>query len=244
MREFTEKHKKFIVGGGMILFLLLSVIVFVYAGKPLIRFISQPELFRAWVDEKGFFGRILFIGMVVLQVFIAIIPGEPFEIAAGYAFGAVEGTLLCMFATTLGGMLVFGFVRKFGVKAVEVFFPREKIRSLKFLQNSSRLNILVWIIFLIPGTPKDLLTYFVGLTEIKPFTWLMISIFARIPSIITSTIGGNALGMQDYVFAIVVFGVTLILSICGILIYQRICRHHEAKNLQKNPSSETDSTKL
>jgi len=235
-QKFTQKQKKIIVGTGLLLFIALSVIIFVYAGKPMIEFISEPEAFRAWVDEKGFLADILFMGMVILQVLIAFIPGEPFEIAAGYAFGMVEGTVLCIVAITLGSMLIFWLVRKFGIKAVEMFFPMEKIRSLKFLQNSSRMNLLIFIIFFIPGTPKDILTYFVGLTDMKPATWLLISSIARIPSIITSTIGGNALGMQNYVFAIVVFTVTLLISGIGLLIYRNIQKHHDTKTAesQKN----------
>ena len=66
-------------------------------------------------------------GMVVLQVVVAVIPGEPLEIAAGYAFGALEGTLLCMVGTWIGGLMVFLLVRRFGVRAVEIFFPLEKL---------------------------------------------------------------------------------------------------------------------
>lgn len=92
------------------------------------KFVSEPERFRAWVNSGGIWGRIAFIGMIVLQTVIPIIPGEPMEIGAGYAFGTVEGTLLCMLGAVIGGAIVFAFVRKFGIKAVEVFFPKEKDR--------------------------------------------------------------------------------------------------------------------
>ena len=125
--------------------------------------------------------------------------------------------------------LVFLFVRRFGIKAVEVFFSREKIRSLRFLQNQKKLNLWVFIIFAIPGTPKDLLCYFVGLTEMRFANWMLIISVARIPSVITSTIGGNALGMKNYLFAIIVFAATMLLSAAGILIYRIICKRHEGK---------------
>jgi len=235
--RFTEKQKKYIGGIGLLVFIAMMVLIFVFAGKPLVSFISQPEQFRAWVEERGFAARFLFMGMVLLQVLVAFIPGEPFEIAAGYAFGMVEGTILSLAAITIGSMLIFYLVRKLGVKLVEVFFSMEKIRSLKFLQNSRRLNLLVFIIFFIPGTPKDLLTYFIGLTDMKPLTWLLISTVARIPSVITSTIGGNALGMQDYTFAILVFAGTLLLSGIGLLIYRQIEKRHSPEipeNTDKN----------
>ena len=229
-RELTEKQKKWIAAGGIILFLLLSALIFIYAGRPMIEFISQPEKFRAWVDDRGFIGRLAFLGMVILQVFVAVIPGEPVEIAAGYAFGAVEGTLLCIIGMTIGSMLVFWFVRTFGIRAVEVFFPREKLNSLKFLQNKKRLTLWIAIIFFIPGTPKDLLCYFVGLTNIRPLHWLLISVFARIPSIVTSTVGGDALGLGNYKTAIIAFSIALAICGAGLLIYRRISR----KNSQKS----------
>ena len=71
-----------------------------------------------------------------LQVLVAVIPGEPLEISGGYAFGAVQGTVLCMLGAFLGGVVVFAFVRRFGRELVEVFFPKEKIESLRFLQSS------------------------------------------------------------------------------------------------------------
>ena len=83
--------------------------------------------------------------------------------------------------------------------------------------------------FFLPGTPKDLLTYFVGLTDIKFSKFFFIASVARLPSVITSTVGGNALGGKEYVFAVIVFGATLLLSIAGLLIYNRICAVREGK---------------
>ena len=225
--QLTEAHKKKIY-----LFAIVVALIFIGAGgylvgKPMVEFVREPERFRAWVDSSGFVSRVIFVGMVVFQLIIALIPGEPLEMGAGYAFGAVEGTILCIIGCVIGSALVFLFVRRFGVKLVEVFFPREKIRSLRFLQDSRRLNLLTFIVFFIPGTPKDLLSYFIGLTDMKLGTWLCITAVARIPSIVTSTVTGDALGLKDYQFALIAFGVTLALSLVGILVYRRLsARRH------------------
>lgn len=208
-------------------FILFSVAVGWFIGRPMIKLVGEPEQFRAWVDGHGIWGRIIFIGMMMLQVICALIPGEPFEIGAGYAFGAVEGTLLCLAGITLGSLVVFLFVRRFGVRFVEVFFTREKIDSVRFLQNTKRLELLVFIVNAIPGTPKDLLSYFVALTKIRLSSWMLIVVVSRIPSVVTSTVGGSALGMENYVFAIVTFAVTLVVSGIGVLIYNRIRRNRE-----------------
>ena len=225
--QLTEAHKKKIYLFAIIVALIFIGAVGYLVGKPMVEFVREPERFRAWVDSSGFVSRVIFVGMVVFQLIIALIPGEPLEMGAGYAFGAVEGTILCIIGCVIGSALVFLFVRRFGVKLVEVFFPREKIRSLRFLQDSRRLNLLTFIVFFIPGTPKDLLSYFIGLTDMKLGTWLLITAVARIPSIVTSTVTGDALGLKDYQFALIAFGVTLALSLLGILVYRRLsARRH------------------
>lgn len=225
--QLTEAHKKKIYLFAIIVALIFIAAVGYLVGKPMVEFVREPERFRAWVDSSGFVSRVIFVGMVVFQLVIALIPGEPLEMGAGYAFGAVEGTILCIIGCVIGSALVFLFVRRFGVKLVEVFFPREKIRSLRFLQDSRRLNLLTFIVFFIPGTPKDLLSYFIGLTDMKLGTWLCITAVARIPSIVTSTVTGDALGLKDYQFALIAFGVTLALSLLGILVYRRLsARRH------------------
>jgi uncharacterized membrane protein YdjX (TVP38/TMEM64 family) len=226
-RSFTEKQKRWIAGTGIFLFLLLSVLICIFAGKPLIQFVQEPERFRAWVDEQGILAPIAFLGMLVLQIVVAVIPGEPLEIAAGYAFGAVEGTLLCLSGAFLGRVAVFLLVRKLGARAVDVFFPLDKLNELKFLQNKRRLTLWVFFLFFLPGTPKDVLCYVVGLTDLPLRSWLIISAIAPLPSIVTSTIGGDALGMGDYDFALLVFVITVVISGLGLLAYHLICRTKE-----------------
>lgn len=229
-RHLTTKQKKIISVILLVLFLGFSALVAWFIGKPMISLVSEPEKFRDWVESRGILGRLIFIGMMVFQVIIALVPGEPLEIGAGYAFGAVEGTLLCVAGVTIGSLLVFGLVRRFGIRLVEVFFDTGKIKQLKFLQNEKRLDLITFIVFFLPGTPKDLLTYFVGLTDIKLSKFIFIVSVARMPSIITSTVGGSALGIKRYELAAIVFGGTVIISLLGLFIYNRICVHRAKKN--------------
>lgn len=216
----SQKRKIAVIAFG--LFIIFCALVGWFIGRPMIEFVSEPHKFRAWVDKSGFWGKIAFILMVAFQVVIALVPGEPLEIGAGYAFGAIEGTILCVAGITLGSMAVFFLVRKFGVKLVEVFFTPEKINSLKFLKVSKKRDAIVFLIFFLPGTPKDLITYFAGITDIKPCHFFILASVARLPSVVTSTIGGGALGTEEYLSAIIVFAVTFIISVTGWLIYSII----------------------
>ena len=211
---FTDKQKKIIAWAAIAIFLLLSAAVGWFIGRPLVRFASRPEEFRLWVDGHGLLGMAAYVGMVFLQVVVAVIPGEPLEISGGYAFGALRGSVLCLLGGVLGSVAVFALVRRFGRELVEIFFPREKLEKL---------------IFTVPGTPKDLLCYFAGLTDLSWGKWLLLCTVGRLPSVLTSTIGGSALVVKDYQFAILVFAVTLAVSGVGLLIYRAVCRRHDRK---------------
>ena len=219
-----ERRKRRLAIGSVVIFILLFAVVAWFIGRPMIRFVDQPDRFRAWVNDHGIWGSLAFIGMMVTQIVVAIIPGEPLEIGAGYAFGFWEGTLLCLISIAVGSALVFLLVRKFGTMVVEVFFSREKIQSLRFLHQSRKRDILIFLILFIPGTPKDLLSYFAGLTDIPFKRWILIATVARIPSVVTSTVGGNAIGEENYLFALLVFAATLVISALGLLIYNRLSR--------------------
>ena len=87
----------------------------------------------------------------------------------------------------------------------------------------------MFILFFIPGTPKDIMTYFVPLTHMKLGHFLLLSGVARLPSVITSTVGGNALGSGNHWFAVAVFAITAVLSAAGIWMYRRIVKRKEEK---------------
>ena len=91
----TERHRKFLAGLAIAVFILLSAVVAWFVGRPLIHHLHDPEAFRLWIDSHGWAGRLIFVGISVLQIVVAIIPGEPIELFAGYAFGFWLGTLLC-----------------------------------------------------------------------------------------------------------------------------------------------------
>lgn len=239
------KKKRWIAGLVLAVLLLASVLIFWEIGKPLVQFVRDTERLRAWVDSNWLWSRLAYIGIVILQIVVAIIPGEPFEIAAGYAFGAVEGTIICMLGSAIGGTLVFLLVRKFGVKLVEVFIPVEKINSLKFLKDDKKRDILMFLLFFIPGTPKDALSYFAGLTKMDVKTWILITTIAKFPSVVTSTVGGNAIGKENYVFAIIVFAVTLVISGAGLWFYnyytsKRASRHTEVASTEEIEADDTE----
>lgn len=230
----TQKHTKMVAAIAAVIFVLFCGLVGYFIGVPMIRLVKEPAQFQAWVDSYGIWGRVLFVGMVVLQVVVAFIPGEPIELAAGYAFGFWEGTLLTLLGFLIGGWLIFLLVRRFGVKLVEAFFPREKIEHFSFLKDPKKSETLAFILMLLPGTPKDFLSYFAGLTPLSMGRWLMIVAIGRIPSLITSTATGAAVGKQNYVLTVVMVGIMVILTAAGLIYYRYICKK-EKENKKSSP---------
>ena len=228
-RTLTEKQKKMLSAAAIIIFILLFAALAWFVGRPMIRFARQPEQFRSWVDGHGALGCAAYAAMVFLQVVVAIIPGEPLEIVGGYAFGAWWGTVLCLIGAVQGSVAVFALVRRWGRPLAEVFFPKEKLDKLQFLHSSPKRTALLWLIFTVPGTPKDLLCYFAGLTDMRWRTWLLIATVGRLPSIVTSTVGGGALGDRNYTAAAIAFGVALAAAGVGYLVYRAVCRRNEQK---------------
>ena len=209
-----RRNRKWLAGISIAVVVILMLLLTWFIGRWLASF-SQEGL-RDYIRSFGTAGWLIFLVLQILQVFIALIPGELLESVAGFAFGPVFGTLLCYGGVAVGSLLIFLLTRKFGVKLVEVFISREKLNQLRFLNTAKKRDFLIFLVFFIPGTPKDLLTYFAGLTEIKLGAFLVISLVARFPSIITSTFGGHLLGEGKYIGAMIVYAVTAAISLLGL----------------------------
>ena len=212
-----ERKRKWLAGIsiGVVAALIVLLTLFIWNW---LRSFSQDD-FRDYIQSFGAAGPLVLLGLQFVQVFVAMIPGELLETAAGYAFGPWMGTAICYLGVGLASALIFVLTRRYGVKLVEIFVPLEKINELRFLNTERKRNNLIFLLYFIPGTPKDLLTYFVGLTDIKLSTFLVLSMIARIPSVISSTFGGHLLGEERYGGAIILYGITGLVSALGLLGY-------------------------
>ncbi len=225
----TLKKKKTLLFLFALVYLAVCALVFIYIAKPFISMMDEPGKFREWIEGHGIFGPIIFFIIFVLQIFFAVIPGEPFEIAAGYTFGAFGGTLLCVGAVVCGQVIVFLLVRRYGIRALEVFIPREKIESIKFTKNADFSLRLIFLLYLIPGIPKDIVSYGAGLSTFPLSSYILVSAVARLPSIVTSTVCGAAVESGDYLTAAVVFASTAAVSLICFLIYLKKQKKHKSK---------------
>ncbi len=219
-KRFLTRQKLVLFSAGVVAVLALLFTLFVWRW---LSSFSQDE-FRDYIRSFGAASIFVLFFLQFLQVFVPLIPGELLESGAGYALGAVLGTAVCYAGIIAATALIFSLTRRFGLRMVELFVPREKIMSLRFINTEKKRNTLIFVLFFIPGTPKDLLTYFAALTDIKIGTFLAITLIARIPSMLSSTFGGHLLGEKNYIAALLLYGITGIISFSGILIYNRIIK--------------------
>lgn len=222
--QYEQKRKLFAsisMGIGLLLVVWLTLFVWRW-----LRSFSQDD-FRDYIQSFGYLGWVILLGLQVLQVFIALIPGELVETAAGYGFGPWFGTAICYLGIGIASSVIFLLTRRYGIRLVEIFVPRERIFQLRFLNSERKRNNLIFLLFLIPGTPKDLLTYFVGLTDMRLGSFLMLSMLARLPSVISSTFGGHLLGEEEFAGAALLYGITGLISISGFWGYNAYLKHKQ-----------------
>ena len=228
-KENTQEHQGLKRVVGILILVFIALITFVI-GRVIMAWVEDPVLFREKIGSYGAFGQVIFVLLVLLQVILAVIPGGPFELAGGYAFGAVRGTLLSILGCSLGSMSVFMLVRKYGHAFIRLFISEKDLESVRFIAESKKVKILMAICFIIPGTPKDVLSYVAGLTDLSLFEWFMICTVGRLPGIFLTALAGHAAGETNYRTAVIALLVMGGISLLGLLVYSTIKKRVSKKN--------------
>lgn len=216
-----KKSKLFKITISIIALAVLTAILMYFL--PIIKNLITPEgriEFKNKIDELGFLGVLLLFALQLVQIFLIIIPGEPIELLAGMCYGTVGGLLFITISSAIITTLIMLLVRMLGRKFVYEFFSEEKINKIensKMFKNPKRVEWIMIILFLIPGTPKDLIVYIAALLPIDPFRFIAISTIARMPSIISSTLAGSTLANGKWGATILVYVITF--AIIGIAIF-------------------------
>ncbi len=203
---------------------------------------GAAENFKKLVQSYGKQSVLVAFGLQMLQVVVSPIPGEVIETGMGLCFGWLGGALICLLGSAASALIIMLFVKRFGIKAVELFVSTDKINQLKFINNEKKLKRTVFLLYLIPGTPKDPLIFFFGLTKIGVLDFVVLQTIARIPSVVSSTVGGKFIVDGNFIGAIVIYAVTGALALIGLLFYNKILKllsdKKEHKKLQQNSPKE------
>lgn len=196
-------------------------------GPELWSFFTNGDAVRAWIGSQGPLAPLAMAALVCAQVVVAVLPGEPVEICAGYLFGTWSGTALCLAGSLVGTVLVTMLTRTLGMRVVRLFFTREQIEGVSWLRDSARFELAMFIVFLIPGTPKDILTYLAGLTTCPWWRIAAITTVGRIPSIVTSTLAAGFASEGNWMAMGATVAVTAVLAGAGAAAYAAIRRREQ-----------------
>ena len=214
----------------LILFILAVILLITLTVKLFPLFLNLGttegrEYFKSQIDNSGFSGIFMLLGLQLLQILIPVLPGEPIEFLAGMCYGTIGGMLIIFLGAFLSSVIIFFCVRKLGKSFITTFFGEGELKKLehsKMFSNPDKIEIILFILFLIPGTPKDLFTYIAGLLPIKPLHFLLISTFCRFPSVITSTFAGSNLADGNITICIIAYVITFAISGIGLAIYKKM----------------------
>lgn len=219
--EKPQKIKKAVTLTGLGIIAALFVLCYIKFGSSLLAFVSDPERLEAWLEKYRGMGAPVFVGIRAFQTVIKLFPAEPLEIAAGYIYGSIGGMLLCMAGSFLGSLVIIALVKLFGARLINATVSESTLRKFSLCGREERAMPWLFIVYLIPSTPKDIITYIAALSDISMVKFMAVTTVARIPSIITSTLCGEQLGEKNYAMAAAVFAATLALGIVGTAIYNK-----------------------
>ena len=215
--------------------ILLAVVIAIMIGItiyliPVIKELNTTEgqqAFQEKINNSGFLGVLMLFGLQFAQIFLFIIPGEPIEILAGICYGEIWGTIFIMVSSAIITLFIYLLVHKLGRKFIYDFIDKKKIQKIensKIFQNPKTIRFIIFILFFIPGTPKDLLTYIAALLPIKPLEFIIISSIARFPSVVSSTWAGASLLEGNWKLSLIIYGVTFLIVAIVVLIMKKFDR--------------------
>ena len=198
--------------------ILVALAIFFWKIAPFMMDLSTTEgqiTFKNKINSMGFLGLLLLFSLQVLQILLVVLPGEPFEVLAGMCYGTWGGWLFITVSILITTIIIFFSVRKLGEKYLYNFFKKEKVEKVmnsKLLKNETNLEIILCLIFFLPGTPKDLFVYLGGLLPVKPLRFILIATLVRFPSVITSTMVGANISNGNWKTSLLIYLITFVIT--------------------------------
>ena len=209
---------------GLVVFIVLITAI-VVAIWPTLSIVFEPggvETLIELITSQGPLGVLILLGMQLLQIIVAFIPGEVVQIAAGMMYGPLWGSVVILVGCVLSSMVVYELVHKLGAPFVRSMVGEKQLLQFRQFELSGKFGVTVFILFLIPGFPKDVLTYIVPLSDMNLRTFLLLSTIGRTPGVIISTYAAAGLADGNIVTSVIIFVVAALIAIIVLLLRNRI----------------------
>lgn len=217
--------------GGLIAFFALMVIVVILIWPYIHEAFESGGLSRVIDDVRnaGPLGFLILLAMQFMQIVVAFIPGEVVQMAAGMMYGPWLGAAVVLLGCIISSAFVFAVVHRLGAPFVRDMVPTKYLDKFNAFEESGKLSIVVFILFLIPAMPKDTFTYLVPLTNMRMRDFLVLSNVGRIPGIVISTYAANGLVDGNITQSIIIFAVVAVIAIVAIVFRDKIMNlfHHD-----------------
>ncbi len=170
--------------------------------KQLFQIFQGREQLRDYVESWGAAAPLAFITIQALQVVLAPIPGELTGAVGGFVFGAGPNIIYSTIGLTIGSTLAFLAARVVGLPLVEFFVPEHMLRKFAFLTERKGV-LLALVLFTVPGFPKDILCYILGLSPIGFLQFMLVCTLGRIPGTILLSYSGSAVYNENWTLLII-----------------------------------------
>jgi len=207
-----------------IIFIALGVLILFFLNNSFKEYYN-PTKIKSWILGFGNLSFLTFMLLQIMQVIVFFIPGEVMQTAGGYIFGTLGGTGLSIVGILMGSSITFLLARAYGNNLLEKILPQKDYIKARTLINKSKNKWVFFILYLMPGFPKDVLGYLAGITPIGIGEFLLYSTVARIPGILASTYIGFNLYNQNYGVVFISLAFVVILVCIGMLKREEIIRH-------------------
>jgi len=215
-----------------ILAVLIALLVFLAYEFGIIELFINEEKLKKFIQSLGPFGVIGFIILQSFQVVAAPIPGEVTGFLGGYLYGTFWGTVLSTIGLTTGSVFAFILGRVFGKPFVERVVDPIVLSKFDYLLHHKG-AFLVFFLFLIPGFPKDYLSYFLGLSRLSLFEFTVIAGVGRLFGTILLSLSGDYLRHHEYEKFIRLAGIALIVIVTVWLFKEKIERLFRIWHIRK-----------
>ena len=208
------------------------ILVLIIVGVPLYFLIFRRDIISGMnsLDDvisylksfDGIHGIGIYLVIQILQIVISVLPGQVFQIAAGIVFGILPGLLFSILGILLGTTAVYYIARWLGADAMNDMLTSERAPKIMGMLNSEKAYIAIFICYLIPGFPKDLMAYLAGLSSVKFRAFLILSTTARIPALLMSLVFGDMMGSSNRTGMIVIASVVALVLVIGFVFRKRL----------------------
>jgi uncharacterized membrane protein YdjX (TVP38/TMEM64 family) len=202
--------------------------------RAIVRMYSDKHYLKQLVASWGWMAPPVFIAIQALQVILSPIPGEITGPVGGALFGTLWGVVYSTIGLTLGTLICFALGRKWGEPLVRPWLSEHHWNRMSFVLEAEG-AILCFILYVIPGFPKDIISYLFGISPMPFWLFALVSTVARLPGTIISSYFGANVAEQEYIYAIVFIAV--ITALCLPLYYyrDRIIRRFQGKGPRRQP---------